>query len=154
MLVTVGHAADEEERGEHHADGDRNRQVDEHGEAERREQNGDVALWRAQLAAKGSPFTHVVRNDDEDRRKRRKWNQRSVATEEERDEQQRERVGDAGDRRSSAVLDVRRRSRDRAGGRNAAEERRCHVGDTLRNQFHVRAMTAADHPVGDDGGEQ
>ena len=86
------HAADEEKRGEHHADRDRNGQVDEHREAERREQDGDVASWRAQLAAKRAPFAHVVRHDDEDRGERRQRNQRRLATEEERDEQQRERV--------------------------------------------------------------
>ena len=42
----------------------------------------------------------------------------------------------------------------RAGRGNAAEERATQVGDALRHQLHVRAVPAADHAVGNDGGEQ
>ena len=54
--------------------------------------------------------------------------------------EQRQRVHHAGDRRPAAVLDVGRRARDRAGGGNAAEQRRHDVGDALRHQLHVRPM--------------
>ena len=39
--------------------------------------------------------------------------------------------------------DVRRGSRDRAGGREAAKERRQDVRDALRRQLHVRIVAVA-----------
>ena len=51
--------------------------------------------------------------------------------------QQRERVHDAGHRRGGAGAHVGHRARDRAGGRDAAEERRHEVGDALRHQLLV-----------------
>ena len=49
----------------------------------------------------------------------------------------------AGDRRPRARADVRRGPRDRAGRRQAAEERRRDVGDALRDQLDVRVVTIA-----------
>ena len=71
------------------------------------------------------PLAHVVRDDHQDRRQRRQRDQaRPLARERRRTSEHRHGVDHAGDRRAAAVLDVGRGARDRAGGRDAAEERR------------------------------
>ena len=47
------------------------------------------------------PFAHVIRHHEHDRGEHRERNERGPATEEEGDEQQGERVDDAGDRRAA-----------------------------------------------------
>jgi hypothetical protein len=63
-------------------------------------------------------------------------------------------VRHAGDRRSRTRSDVDRGPRDRACGREAAEERGQHVRNPLSGQFHVGIVSIARHPVGDDGRQQ
>ena len=45
-------------------------------------------------------------------------------------------------------------ARDRAGGRQSAEQRRGEIGDALRDQLHVGIMLIAAHAIGDHGGHQ
>ena len=66
----------------------------------------------------------------------------------EEDEQQRQGVDDAGHRRSGPGADVGRGAGDGAGGRDAAEQRRDHVGHALGDQFHVGLVLVAAHVVG------
>ena len=67
---------------------------------------------------------------------------------------QREGVDHSCDRSESAGADVGGGTSDGARGRNAAEERRANVGDSLRDQLHVGVVVIAAHAVGDHGGEQ
>jgi hypothetical protein len=96
----------------------------------------------------------VIAHNHEDRGQCRHGNETGPAAEEQRDQQQRQRVDDPGHRRPAAVPNVGSRPGDRAGGGDAAEDRRDQIGDTLRDQLHVRAVAAADHAVGHYGGEQ
>ena len=52
-------------------------------------------------------------------------------------------MNQAGDRRARARPEVRGRARDRAGDRNAADERRDDVGHALRHQLGVRVVPIA-----------
>ena len=60
----------------------------------------------------------------------------------------------AGNRTARAGAHIGRRARDGAGDADAAEQRRGNVGNTLRHQLGVRAVTAAGHAVGDDRRQQ
>ena len=99
-------------------------------------------------------LAHVPGDDEQDRRERRQRNVHGERREEQHDEHQRERVNDAGERARPAVAHVRRRARDGAGRREAAEQRRHNVRDALPDQFLVRVVARARHAVGDDRGQQ
>ena len=60
----------------------------------------------------------------------------------------------ARNRAARAGAHIRRGARDRAGDADAAEHAAGHIRDPLSDQFAIRAMPAAGHAVGDDGGEQ
>ena len=72
----------------------------------------------------------------------------------EHEQQQEGRMHHAGDGTASAGAYIGRRARDRAGHADAAEQGRGDVGDALRHQFGIRAMTASGHAVGDDRRQQ
>ena len=73
---------------------------------------------------------------------------------EQNDEHQRQRMHDAGERAGAAVAHVRRGAGDRAGRREAAEQRRDDVGDALPDQLLIGVVARARHAVGDDGRQQ
>ncbi len=66
----------------------------------------------------------------------------------------RERVNHSRHRRLRARADIRSRASDRAGGRQASEERRENIGDALRHEFDVRIVLVAAHAVGNHCGHQ
>ena len=111
-------------------------------------------LRRAEESREGTPFAHVVRDDDQDRRQRRERHQADPRPSRRSTSRTVRAWIMPATRRAPAVLDVGRGARDRAGGRDAAEERRRDVGDALRDELDVGLVAAADHAVGDDGGEQ
>ena len=145
----LGHAAHEEERGQHHPDLDRYREIHEHGEQYRH-----VALRGPELGSEGAPLAHVERDDDEDGRERGERHQPHPAAEEQRDEEQRHGMRHPRHGRAAAVLDVRRGPGDGARRRHAAEDRRHDVGDPLGHELHVGAVAAADHAVRHDRRQQ
>ena len=150
----VGHALDEQERGEDHADLDGDREVDDDGEEEGRQQHRDVALGRLEERRERAPLAHVVRDDRQHRGERRQRNEARPLAEKDQHEQHDDGMDHAGDGRAAAVLDVRRRAGDGAGRRDAAEEAGRDVGDALGDELHVGLVAAADHAVGHDGREQ
>ena len=113
-----------------------------------------TSLLGARNAANVPPVAHVVRDDSGSRRGPRAESSPRPSGRRTTGRAARQRVNHSGHWRAAAVLDVRRRARDRARGRYAAEERRRDVGDALRDELHVRTMAASDHPVGHDGREQ
>ena len=63
-------------------------------------------------------------------------------------------MNDSGDRSAPAAFDVGRGARDRAGGRNAAEQHGTDVADPLCGQLGIGAVAAAGHAVRDGRAEQ
>jgi len=49
------------------------------------------------------------------------------------------------------VTDIRCRARDRAGGRETAEQGRDDIGDTLPYQFLIRIVLGSRHAIGNHG---
>ena len=118
------HPPDEQQRREHHADLDRDGEIGEHRERERRSARRRCRSWSAQQLRNLAPLAHVV---GDDKRIAGEHGHRNVPGErrgKEQDGQQRQRVNHARDRRARARADIGRRARDRARRRQAAEERR------------------------------
>ena len=107
-----------------------------------------------QLAHERAPLAHVKGHHEQDRRERGHRDQRGPPPDEERDEQQRERMHDTRDGGTATVLHVGGGAGDRAGGRHAAEQWSDEVRHPLRHELGVRPVLPADHPVGDDGGQE
>ena len=97
---------------------------------------------------------HVPRDHRQHRAERRERHVGRRAAPPPHEQQQVQRVQDAGDRPARAGADVGRGARDGAGDADAAEHRRADVGDALRDQLAVRAMAAAGHAVRDHGRQQ
>ena len=70
---------------------------------------------------------------------------RGQRREQQHDQQQRERVDDAGDRRFAPGAEVGGRAGDGAGDRDAANKRRREVRDALRQQLRTRVVPIAGH---------
>ncbi len=116
-------------------------------------QTADGREIQLQDAADLAPLAHVVSHDEE---YGGECGQRNIAGQrrgDEQDDEQRERMDHAGDRRARAGTDIGCGAGDGAGGGNAAEERRGDVGDSLGNEFDIGVVAIAGHAVGDDGGE-
>ena len=96
------------------------------------------------------PLAHVVGHHDQHRAQGcqrdefRQWRRRQD------DHQQRQGVGDSGDRCAGAAADVGCGPRNRSGGGNTSEKRADEVGDTLRHQLLIGIVTVINHPVRDD----
>ena len=100
------------------------------------------------------PFAHVEGHVDQHRAERgegHKFRQRRGG---EDDEQQRERVDDAGHRRAGAALHVGGGAGNRAGCGNAAKKRADDIGQALRDEFLVGVVPVVYHAVGDHGAEE
>ena len=124
------HAADIEQRREYHPDFDRDREIREHRQRERRDPDADIRpglrssmgisrhspMWAATMkeSPRGPPLVRArpARADDQ--------HHASVM-----------RVDHSGDRRACARSDVGRRAGDRAGRGQPAEHRRQDVGHAL-----------------------
>ena len=116
------HAMHEKKSREHHPDLDGDGEIDEHCKDESGDKDNDVAAWGAELRTKDTPFAHLIGHHEQDARECGHGNERCPSSEEERDEQHSHGVHHSRDRRAAAILDVRRRARDRSSRRNAAEQ--------------------------------
>ena len=146
----VGHAVDEEQAREHEPDLHGERQVEDDRDHERRQQHrairNRVACARSRNACQ-SPMLSATTMSTADSAASGTYCASGAATS--TIDEQRQRVDHARDRRARAGADVGRGARDRAGGRDAAEERRDDVGDTLRHQLLVGIVAVVDLRVGD-----
>ena len=151
----VGHAVDEEQARQHEPDLHGERQVEHHGDHERRQQHGAirdrVALRRSRKACQ-SPMLSATTISTADSAASGTYCASGAAT---------STIASSvsawmmpGDGRARAGADVGRGARDRARGRNAAEERRDDVGDALRHQLLVGIVAVVDLRVGHARGQQ
>ncbi len=153
-LRRVAHSFHENKTGEDHADLDGNDQVEGHRQDESGQQHQDVHAVAFEDTAKLLPFGHVPGHDDEDAGECGHRDQLGVRREDQHDEEQDQGVYHAGDGCPPARLDVGRRARNGPCRGDAAKEPRENVGRALCDEFGVGAVPPADHPVGDNGGEQ
>ncbi len=100
------------------------------------------------------PFAHAIGDDHQDRGERRQRNELRQRRRDEHDHQQRQRVDDSRNGRGCAGADVGRRAGDRAGGRDAAEERHDQIGEALSHELDVGLVPVAAHVVGHHCREQ
>ena len=133
----LGHALHEQEGGQHHADLQRDGEIDGDGQNERAQQHHYVGPRRPQMRLKTAPLRHMIGDEHQDARQGGQGDQRGPLADEKGNEQQHDRVNHAGDRCAAAALDVGGRTRDGTRGRDATEHRRHHVRDALCDQFHV-----------------
>ena len=101
-----------------------------------------------------SPSAHIIGNHKQDRCDGRHRDQGSIRHQDNQYQQQHHRVHHSRNRCAPAVLDIRCRSRNRSGRRNAAEQCRDDISGSLCNQLHIGAVTAVDHAVRNDTGKQ
>ena len=142
------------DRGEHHADFDRDREVEHDRQDERGEQDRPVIERVAPEVFQVVPFAHVPRDDDQDRGQRRERHVFGDRRGDENDGKQGQRVDHARDRRATAHEHVGAGARDRAGRAEAAEERHREIGDALRHELLVGIVAVVDHRVRDSRREQ
>ena len=86
------------------------------------------------------PLAHVPGHEHQDAGQRGQRHVHRQRRGQQHHRQQRQRMHDAGDRRGRAGAHVGDGARDRAGGRNAAEEGRDEVGHALAHQLLVRVV--------------
>ncbi len=99
-------------------------------------------------------LAHVPRDYGEDPGEGGHWDEGGQRRHEEKDTQHQGDVDERRDGGAGAVLDAGGRARDCPGGRDAAEQRACHVGHALPDEFLVGVVALARHAVRDDGGEE
>ena len=153
-LGGFGHALDEEHGGEHHADLDGDDEVEDHREGAGGEKHGGVAVRHAAQAGEFVPLAHAEGDHDEHGRDGAERYVAGEGREEEHDQEQRERVDQAGDGGAAAGLDVGRGAGDGARHGQPAEKRAYKVCRALRHEFGVGVVPVVDEAVGDDGGKQ
>ena len=142
-----GHTAHEEQTGtdESYLDGDG--EVEDDGEEEGQQQHGDVALGVAHHGHEGAPAAHTVGNDDEHACQTSHRDILCQRHKEQEDDQEHDRMDDAGNGCASAVVDIGHRAGDGTCGGDAAEEGRSDVGQSLTDEFSVGVVVVADDTV-------
>ena len=149
-----GHAAHEQQAGDHQSDLDGDGQVEQDGQQERDQQHGYVRFRVRHQRPERSPFAHVVGDDHQDSGQAGHRDVPGQRAETQQDQQQYRGVDQSRDRRFSAVVDVGHRAGDGSGCRNTAEKRRDDVGGALCDQLLIRIVFVSGYAVGDGGRQQ
>ena len=134
-------------RGGDQADGNGD---DHHGDDDAKIEDGRRGLDEAQRLA----VDHAQADDDENAGQRRHRNPGDEAAQDERKNQRRNALDQAGGTGFGATGEIDQRRAHGAGAGNAADRRRGDVGDALGDQFAVGVVAAARHLVEDDAGFQ
>lgn len=151
----IGGVFQKEYRRKHDPDRDRNDEVENDGENERRDEHENIAPRRGTADAhEMPPFAHIIRDHKKYRRDDGHRDHFRERHKHEQAQEQDDRVYHTRDRGTSAVFDVRRRSRDRARGGDAAEKPRTDIAYALGDEFGVGIVPISDHTVGHHAGKQ
>ena len=122
-------------------------EVEDDGEEEREQQDGDVALRIVHDGDKRAPSAHAVGHDNEHSGEACHRDVACQRHEKEEYQHQYSCVYDTGDGGPSAVLDVRHCAGNGSRGRYSAEERRDDICHALSYQFRVGVVVVANHTV-------
>ena len=149
-----GHTLHAQQAGNQNAHLDGNGKVEDHGEEEGHQKYNDIGLGIAQDGAETAPLTHIVGHHHQDTGQAGHRDVLHQGHQEQVNEGQHNGVGNAGYGRAATVVDVGHRTGNGAGGGDAANERRHHIGNALGHQFLVAVVVVANDTVGHRCGQQ
>ena len=153
-VADLGHAAHEEQGGEHHTHLHGHDQVHKDGQQEGDYQHRRILPRPFQQAAERVHFAHVVAHHRQDARQHGQGNLLRVLGKGHQDGKKGHRVNHAGNRAFGPRLDVGSGAGDGPGGRNAAEQGGPDVADSLGNEFHIGFVASSRHAVRHGGAQQ
>ena len=160
-LDGLGHAVQEKEGAERHADAYGDGEIGEDRQEEGRHQDSGVAPRRAQQAQELVPFGHVPGDDGEHASEARQGDVGGERCGQDHEQENVAGMEHAGDGTARAGADVRRRAGDGTGDAHPAEGHRGDIGGALGDKLAVGAVLSPAHAVGNhcrqqalDGAEQ
>ena len=146
-IADLGHAAHEEQGGQHHAYFHGYNEVHKHGQQEGDYQHRRILPGPFQQTAERVYFTHVVAHYRQNARQDSQGNLLGIVGKGHQNGQQGQGVNHTGNRAFSSSLDVSGGAGNGSGGRNAAKQGGSDVADTLCNQLHVGLVAPSGHAV-------
>ncbi|OPZ97755.1 MAG: hypothetical protein BWY72_01103 [Bacteroidetes bacterium ADurb.Bin416] len=126
-------------------------QVHEDSKEERYQQHDDIRFGHFEQIEELSPFTHIVRNDNENTSQTGHGNELGEGSEEQKDKQKHHGMYQPGYRGPTSVIDVGHGPGNGAGSWYATEQWGNDVGHTLGHQLRVGVMLGTDDAIGYHG---
>ena len=102
----------------------------------------------------GSPLTHIVSYDKQDRCNGWHGNHTGIRHQHDQNDHQCDGMHHTGHRRASAIFNIGCCSCDCSCRRNASKQSRGNISCTLGYQLHIRAVFSIDHAIGHHTGKQ